>query len=72
MNSYLAFARDNRLPGLALLLVIAFVIFAVVRIARRHREKQRDAAWQLKRAEQDRVWNERIINTEGSPPDGSW
>jgi hypothetical protein len=70
MNSYLAFARDNRLPGLVLLLVIAFVIFAIVRIARRHRKKQRATAWQLKRTEQDRVWNERIINTEGSPPDG--
>jgi len=47
----------------ALLIVIILVgvaAFAVMRARRARLAQQRRAAWQAKRAEQDRIWYERI------------
>jgi len=60
MNTYAAFARDNLLAGAVLLAVLMTVAYATFRAVKQRRELRRAAAWREKRAEQDRIWNERI------------
>ncbi len=60
MESYAAFARDNLLIGAVAFAIIMTVAYATFRAVRQRERNRRVAAWRAMRAEQDRIWNERI------------
>jgi hypothetical protein len=70
MSEIIAFSREYRLAGVAIALAsltIAYVVFRFVRFRQRQRKQ---LAWQATRAEQDRIWNERVTNKPGDHPLG--
>ncbi|GAA4780027.1 hypothetical protein GCM10023219_29900 [Stakelama sediminis] len=59
MATYSAFARDHLLTGLIILAGLILVASAIFWALNRRKKQRREAAWRLKRAEQDRIWHER-------------
>lgn len=60
MNTFAAFARDNLLTGAVTLAIIMIIAYAVFRAIKQREKNRRVAAWRATRAEQDRIWNERL------------
>jgi hypothetical protein len=60
MNTFAAFARDNLLTGAVALAIIMTIAYAVFRAVKQREKSRRVAAWRATRAEQDRIWNERL------------
>lgn len=60
MDSFAAFARDNLLTGAVVLAIIVIVTCAILRAIKQRERVRRAAAWRATRAEQDRIWNERV------------
>jgi hypothetical protein len=60
METFAAFARDNLLTGAVALVIIMTIAYAVFRAIRQREKNRRVAAWRATRAEQDRIWNERL------------
>jgi hypothetical protein len=59
MLDYAALARENLFVGVVALAVVLTATYAIFRSVKA-RNKRRRAAWRAERAEQDRIWNERI------------
>jgi hypothetical protein len=60
MNTFAAFARDNLLTGAVALAIIMTIAYAVFRAIKQREKNRRIAAWRATRAEEDRIWNERL------------
>ena len=60
MESYAAIARDNLLIGVVAFAIIMTVAYSTFRAIKQREKNRRVAAWRAMRAEQDRIWNERM------------
>lgn len=60
MESYAVLARDNLLIGAVAFAIIMTVAYSTFRVIKQREKNRRVAAWRAMRAEQDRIWNERM------------
>lgn len=60
MESYAALARDNLLIGAVAFAIVMTVAYSTFRAIKQREKNRRVAAWRAMRAEQDRIWNERM------------
>lgn len=60
MATYLALARDNLLGVAIAVVVIVTIGLTAYRMVKQRQKRRRAVAWTAMRAEQDRIWNERI------------
>jgi len=60
MLDYAALARENLFVGVVALAAVLTATYAIFRWVKARNKRRRRAAWRAERAEQDRIWNERI------------